>query len=438
MPLTLHDHSAPATALSRTGRPARELWSLSGTAIHLNHGSYGAVPFATTRHQMSLIEHMNVAPGRWFSTLPSRVGAARERIATYLGADVQHTALVPNASAGISVVLQSLDLPQRADIVLTDHIYGAVRMAAERAVRRVAGTVTVVPTALDAADADVAEAVVGATSPRTALVIVDQITSATARVFPVAQIAQRLRTAGIPLLVDAAHAPGMLERPVEDSGADYWVGNLHKWACAPRGTAALVVSPRVADRLFPLIDSWGALDPYPQRFDMQGTTDLTSYLAAPHALDLIEEEFGWQTMREYSASLVSHGEAVVAGAFEAALDEPAFVTTSGSAPTMRLVELPDGLVTDADDAHVLSGVFARLGFETAVTSWRERGFVRLSAHLYNTADDYTRFAEAAAPVLVAVRAACRATGSGLDEAVHRALTDLPPTPEDPPDNRRNT
>src|SRR3546814_7629543 len=137
-------------ALSADGAPARDLWELTAEAVHLNHGSYGAVPRATTDYQLTLIRLMNAAPGRWFGELPSRVGDARRRVAAFLGTDPERTALVPNASAGVSVVLQSLDFPRGADILVTDHAYGAVRMAAERAARRAAGPVTVVPIALEA------------------------------------------------------------------------------------------------------------------------------------------------------------------------------------------------------------------------------------------------------------------------------------------------
>jgi isopenicillin-N epimerase len=407
MPLALDHPPAPAVVLSRDGRPARDSWSLTRDVIHLNHGSYGAVPTATIEHHLSLLTLMNSGPGAWFSTAPIRVGEARERIAAFLGTPAERTAVVPNASAGVTVVLQSLELEPGAEIVLTDHIYGAVRMAAERAVRRVGGTIMTVPIDLDASDDDVVAAIADATTDRTALVVVDQIASATARVFPVAAISARLDRLGVPLLVDAAHAPALYARPADGIDADYWVGNLHKWACAPSGTAALVVSARVADTdaLFPLIDSWGAPDPFPQRFDTQGTVDLTAILAAPHALRTIEDLFGWDTMRAYVSALSSHAEAAVVSALEEATGVAAHVEVPVHAPALRLVELPPGLVRTPDDAHVLHRALARLGFQTATTSWRGRGFLRLSAHLYNTADDYARFVESGVPALAALHAA---------------------------------
>ncbi|RUR03274.1 aminotransferase class V-fold PLP-dependent enzyme [Labedella endophytica] len=405
MSLALDHPPAPAPVLDHDGRPARDSWSLSREAIHLNHGSYGAVPTATIEHHLSLIALQNDGPGAWFATAPLRVGEARESIAAFLRTSPELTAIVPNASAGVTVVLQSLDLAPGAEIVVTDHIYGAVKMAAERAVRRVDGTVRMVPIDLDATDDEVVEAIDAAVSDRTALVIVDQIASATARVFPVAALTRRLRAIGVPVLVDAAHAPGLYESPAADIDADYWIGNLHKWACAPSGTAALVVSPRVdADALNPLIDSWGAPDPFPRRFDTQGTVDLTAILAAPHALRTIEDEFGWDRMRTYVSALSAHAESLIATALEDATGVRARVDMPVHAPALRLVELPTGVVVTPEDAHVLHRVLRSLGFQTATTSWRGRGFLRLSAHLYNTADDYARFVETGVPALARLHA----------------------------------
>lgn len=400
MTLALDHPPAPSPMLSRDGRPARASWSLSTDVVHLNHGSYGAVPTATIEHHLSLIALQNAGPGAWFATAPLRVGEARESIAAFLRTSPELTAIVPNASAGVTVVLQSLALAPGAEIVVTDHIYGAVKMAAERAVRRVDGTVRMVPVDLDATDDEVVSAIDAAVSDRTALVIVDQIASATARVFPVAAITRRLRAIGVPVLVDAAHAPGLYASPAAGIDADYWIGNLHKWACAPSGSAALVVSPRIdADLLHPLIDSWGAPDPFPRRFDTQGTVDLTAILAAPHAIRTVEESFGWDEMRTYVSALSTHAESVITTALEDATGVRARVEMPVFAPALRLVELPSGIVVTPEDAHVLHRVLRSLGFQTATTSWRGRGFLRLSAHLYNTPDDYARFVETGVPAL---------------------------------------
>ncbi|GAA1687354.1 aminotransferase class V-fold PLP-dependent enzyme [Streptomyces yatensis] len=372
-------------------------WTLDPSVGHLNHGSFGAVPRTVQDAQRALREEMETNPDAWFRELPERVGRARAAVARFLRVPAEHTALVANASAGVSTVLGSLALPPDAEVLLTDHTYGAVAMGTARAAERAGARVRTLHIPLDATAEEIAAVVEGALSEVTALVVVDQITSPTARLFPVAEIARLAHAVGAKVLVDGAHAPGMLADPVGLSGAaDFWVGNLHKWCCAPRGTAALVARGPDAQDLWPLTDSWGTPDPFPQRFDVQGTLDLTAWLAAPRSLEFVEETYGWDAARERISKLAEVAQGLLADALGADL-----TAVGGSeAPAMRLVPLPAGLATDHEAAHVLQrAIAAGTGCETAITSWDGRGFLRLSAHLYNTVSDYERLAERLPEVL---------------------------------------
>ncbi len=123
---------------------------------------------------------------------------------------------MPNASAGVSVVyanLAGLDSASGGEIVVTDHGYGAVTMGAERLARRWGGRVRTARVPLDADEEQAYEAVMAEVGDATGLVVVDQITSATARRLPVERIGAEAARRGVPFLVDAAHAPALLAAP---------------------------------------------------------------------------------------------------------------------------------------------------------------------------------------------------------------------------------
>ncbi|MGW3889413.1 aminotransferase class V-fold PLP-dependent enzyme [Micromonospora chokoriensis] len=381
---------------------ARLLFSLDPAVSHLNHGSFGAVPIGVQRAQQRLRDEMEANPLRFFTQgLVDRIAHTRRHLAGFLGADPDGSALVGNTTTGVAVVLQSMGLRPGDEILSTDHGYGAVSLAIQRECRRTGAVSRVLPVPLAATDEQLVQIVRDGLRPgRTRLLVVDQLTSATAKLFPTAAIVGVAREHGVPVLVDAAHAPGMLPTTVASIGADFWVGNLHKWAYAPRGTALLAVAPQWRDRIEPLVVSWEQESGFPARLEWQATLDYTPWLAAPAGLFTMRS-LGVDRVRAHNAALAAYGQRVVGDALgvpPAQLPDP-----GGPGVSLRLIPLPPGTGTTIDAARALQArIGERLAAEVAVMSWNGRGWLRLTGQVYNTADEYERLATRL-PALLAQR-----------------------------------
>ncbi|GAB1693927.1 aminotransferase class V-fold PLP-dependent enzyme [Krasilnikovia sp. M28-CT-15] len=371
---------------------ARLLFSLDPAVSYLNHGSFGAVPLSVQRVQQRLRDEVESNPLRFYAQgLLDRIIHTRRHLATFLGADPDGSALVPNTTAGVSVALQSVRLAAGDEVLLTDHTYGAVTLAARRQCRRAGATARTVALPLGAPDTEVVSRIRDALRPgRTKLLIVDQITSGTAQVLPVRQIVAAAREHDIPVLVDGAHVPGMLPVDVGEIGADFWVGNLHKWAFAPRGTALLSVAPPWRRRIEPLAVSWEQDAGFPLAVEFQGTVDYTGWLAAPAGLYALRT-LGVETVQEHNAALAAYGQRVVGEALRLA---PADLPDPGGPGSMRILPLPIGMATTQAEAQALRlHIAEKLCAETAVNAWGGRGWLRLSAQVYNRPQEYERLAE---------------------------------------------
>ncbi|WP_092375271.1 aminotransferase class V-fold PLP-dependent enzyme [Micromonospora phaseoli] len=371
---------------------ARLLFSLDPAVSHLNHGSFGAVPIVAQRAQQRLRDEMEADPLRFFTQgLVDRIGHTRRHLASFLGADPDGTALTTNATTGVAVVLQSLGLRPDDEVLTTDHGYGAVDLSVRRECRRTGATHRVLRVPLAATDEEVVQIVRAGLRPgRTRLLVVDQLTSATARLFPVAAIVGVSGEHGIPVLVDAAHAPGMLTASVQSIGADFWVGNLHKWGYAPRGTAVLVVAPQWRERIEPLVVSWEQDSGFPGRLEWQATADYTSWLSAPAGLYTLRS-LDVDRVRAHNAALAAYGQRMVGDALgvpPADLPDP-----GGPTVAMRIVPLPAGLATTLAGARALQTRIAeRLATQVAVMAWQGRGWLRVCGQVYNSPDEYQRLA----------------------------------------------
>ncbi|RKR90747.1 isopenicillin-N epimerase [Micromonospora pisi] len=380
---------------------ARLFFSLDPAVTHLNHGSFGTVPVTVQRAQQRLRDETETNPQRFYTVgLTDRIAHARRYLATFLGADPEGTALVGNATAGAAVVLQSLGLESGDEVLSTDHGYGAVAFAVERECRRTGAVPRTVPVPLASSDEEIVEIIrTGLRPGRTKLLIVDQITSPTARLFPVEAIVAVAREFGVPVFVDAAHAPGMLPVEVDRIGADFWVGNLHKWAYAPRGTAVLVVAPRWRARIEPLVVSWEQPTGFPLNVEYQATLDYSGWLAAPVGIFTLRN-LGVDRVRAHNAALAAYGQRVVGAAL--GLGPADLLDPGGPTVSMRLLPLPDGVAATFPDALALrQRVAETLNADIFVTPWNDRGWLRLSAQVYNRAEEYDRLAESLPGLLAA-------------------------------------
>jgi isopenicillin-N epimerase len=376
-------------------------FALDPGVAHLNHGAFGAVPERVRAERLRITAEHDANPTRFVvSELAPRVEAARQRYAAFLGADPELCALVPNATSGTAIALNSLGLGSGDEIVITDHSYNAVTLAVHDQAARFGAKVVTAAVGLGLSTSDSVAAVLAAVTERTRCVIVDAVSSATAQRHPVGALAVALRAMGIPFIVDAAHAPGMLPRPLSGVDPDFWVGNLHKWAFAPGGTALLRVTPAWRDKLRPLAVSHNLPDGFPLHLEMQGTVDYSPWLAGVAGLDLFTE-YGEDEIQRHNSEVAAYGQQVIADALEV---DPANRPYPGDDVSMRIIPLPAGLVTDYPAAAALrQRIATELRTEVAINPFRGQGWLRVCAQIYNTPADYERLA-GALPALLAAAA----------------------------------
>jgi isopenicillin-N epimerase len=374
-----------------------EAFGLDPDVLHLNHGAFGVAPVAVRQAAAAWRERAERNPHRFNRVeVVGLVAAARERAAGFLGIDPGRAAWVRNVSEGVSAVLGSLELRSGDELVTSTHGYGAVRMALDHHAARAGATVVEAVFAVGASDDEIVSAYASACSSRTRLVVVDRITSPTATVVPVAAVAAAVGAAAVGadvrVLVDAAHAPGQLSDDIAALGADHWIGNLHKWAYTPRGSAILWSRPGAA--VTPTVLSWQLEDGYPASFDYPGTWDYAGWLAVGDGLAYWAALGGWDAVSGLSG-LVTEGQKIVAEALDVSLER----LPVAPAPAMRLVPLPAGVLASPDRVDPFYQALSQQRIEVAPVHFDGLGYLRVAAAPYNTLDDYDRLAGAVRELL---------------------------------------
>jgi isopenicillin-N epimerase len=374
-------------------------WLLDPDVAYLNHGGFGALPGAVAAAAAELRAMMERDPSDLLMRrLPAQLDDVRSQLAALLHADEAGCVFVANATAGVATVLTAFApmLAAGDEILVVDHRYHAVEVQLDALGDRCGVRTVLAHVPLDVrTPADVVSAVAERMTGSTRLLVIDAIASASGFVFPVAELVVAAHDRGIPVLVDAAHAPGQVAVDLRATDADFWVGNLHKWICSPRAAAILSVAPQWRDRIRPLVASHRYADGYQPAFDWTGTFDPVPLLAVPAAL-AFWDALGWDDVRARQQALVDEGAARVA----TALGTCAPVAGRFSA-AMRIVALPTALSSEAA-LEVEKALCDTHRIEVSVTSLHDRTWVRVCGQVYNTPADYDRLADAL-PGLVGAR-----------------------------------
>ena len=357
-------------------------WSLDPAVVHLNHGSYGGCLRVVTDAATAWRARLEAAPMR-FMVLDWQpaLDHARDALAAFVGADPARTVMLPSSTTGVAIALASATLAAGDEILTTDHAYRACMNQLKRLAAARGATIRVVTIPLPFDAGALVDAVARAITPRTRLALFDHITSPTALVLPIAALVAACRARGIQTVVDGAHAPGQLPLDVTAIGATWYIGNHHKWVCAPKGSGFLAVAPDAAAH--PVVTSHGASPEYGPanrlhaELDWAGTHDPSPHLAVPTALTAVADAGGgWP-------AIFARNHALVLALRDRLID--ALGPATRLAPDAALgcmvtlpITLPAGVTPGALQTRVLQD-----GWEIPIVDFPGGPFIRLSAHLYN-------------------------------------------------------
>ncbi|MFT7616917.1 MAG: isopenicillin-N epimerase [Planctomycetota bacterium] len=383
----------------------RTHWGLDPEVNFLNHGSFGACPKSVLAEQSRLRAQLEAEPVRFMvRELPELLHGALSALADFVDADQDGLAFVNNATTGVNAVLRSLDIELGDELLCTNHEYNACRNALEFVAARNGATIRIVdiPFPLKSDD-QVVDAILDAVTPKTKLALVDHITSATALVLPIERIVAELKKRGVLVLIDGAHALGMVPLSLKKLGVDFYTSNAHKWLCTPKGSAFLWVAEEHRSWVRPAVISHGANAPtsvqsrYRWEFDWQGTSDPTPWLCIPKAIEVMGGLFagGWPELQRRNRSLTLEARDLILSVL--GTQQPCPDEMIGSIATIPIGRDEPKIMKDHFDIlpmqralHDDYGIQVPFHqFPAAPTQW-----VRISAQAYNSMADYEALAQA--------------------------------------------
>ena len=365
----------------------RDLFMLDPEIIFLNHGSFGATPkpvFDSYQTWQRMLERQPV------EFLGRRIGdlmkTARDCLGDYLHTSGDNLVFVTNTTHGLNIVARSLSLGPGDEVLASNHEYGALdktwRFLGQKHDFKYINIPVPVP---DNPSDGFVNSIFEHVTPHTRIIFLSHITSPTALIFPIKEVCMRARNAGIMTVIDGAHAPGQIDLDLDDLGADFYSGNLHKWLCAPKGSAFLYAAPRVQSLVEPLVVSWGWESEHPgsSRFvdllEWTGTRDPAAFLAVTDAI-AFQRDHDWPAVRARCHQMAAET--------QRRIQELTGIPPLNGDDTSRFAQmaaspLPDGLDLDAFKTRL----YDQHKIEVPLVKWGERNLIRFSYQAYNSRND---------------------------------------------------
>lgn len=382
-------------------------WTLDPGVTYLNHGSYGACPLPVLDVQQELRARLERQPMHFMAReLPPLWDEALATLARFVHCEARDLVFVPNATAGVNAVLRALRFAPSDELLTTQHAYNACRNALDYVASQTGARVVVACVPFPLRDASLAvDAVLGAVTAKTKLVLLDHVTSPTGLVFPLAACVAALKARGIDTLVDGAHALGMMPLNLKELGAAYYTANCHKWLCAPKGAAMLYVDAERQQYIQPLVVSHGynaphaPLSRFRTAFDWPGTHDPTAYLCVPAAINFMGALLpgGWPAIYGHNTLLVRAARRALCATLGCVTPAPDALLGS-----LASVPLPPSAASTALASPLdwpdpwQRRLWETYRIEVPVFVWPRAPsrYLRISAQVYNCREHYERLASA--------------------------------------------
>lgn len=371
----------------------KEQFLLREDITFLNFGSFGASPKPVFEAYQRFQRELEYEPVQFIINRgPAYLDESRIRLAEYVNCHHDDLVYVPNPTYAVNIVARSLDLKPGEEVLSTNIEYGACDRTwdfycSEKGAKYVRQEMTLPLTTKEAFLADFWNGF----TPKTRLVFLSQITSATALILPVKEICAEAKRRGVPVFIDGAHVPGHISLDLTELDADFYTGACHKWMLTPKGSSFLYVKRAFQNALNPLVVSWGYRADFPghsQFLDyhqFNGTRDFSAYLTIPEAIDFMKSN-DWWSWAETNRNLVHEWLprlCALVGSTPLAPVTDEFIGQMGSIP-----------VRCKDPFELKNILYTEFRIEIPVMTQNGQSYVRFSINSFNNEQDLEKLEQA--------------------------------------------
>lgn len=370
-------------------KAVRAQFPLTRDRVYLNTGGLGPAPYPVLDTMVSKIMELQ----RVSETGHSQLEIAREKLASFIGANTDELAFTRNATEGNATIASGLSLKAGDEVIFESHAHPGGAMAWMVRQKEDGIKVRIFEPSPVSAEENL-ERIEALVTPATKVIQVSHITAPTGIHLPVKQIRDIASNAGAWFHVDGAQSAGMVDFSLHEIGCDSYATSGHKWLGAPHGTGFLYVRKDRQDEVRPteagaytngryeLPDVFEYV-PTAQRFE-SGTRDAASVLGLGAAIDF-HESIGQSKIERYVVDLGRYLRGLLAEIDGVTVISPTSTDIDSAMSTIQM--------EGADNNELYVYLVREQQLRCRIVDEQNLNALRISTHLFNSRADCDRVAE---------------------------------------------
>jgi len=354
--------------------PALSNWT------YLNSATFGQLPTRAVEAAAAHWAHRDELACADFLEWYDDAQRLRGSIARLINSNADDIAFVPSASAGLGIVAGGIEWRPGDNVVtLQDEFPNCLYLPA--LVERYGVEFREVP----------CERLFESVDQRTRLVAISEVNYASGFRPPLAEISRFLRERGVPLFVDGTQSVGALRMDVQAVDPDAVAVHGYKWMCSPTGVGFLYVAPRLREKLPPNAVGWRSHRTWRDVDDLHHGTPILTDSAEKYEGGGLPFALLYAMEASVDMMLEIGPEAIEKRVLELAASTRQRLARLGAEVPDRGSQIVAAKFPGEDSSRLARELKSRRVLVAA-----RHGFLRVSPHFYNNAEDLDRMEQALA------------------------------------------
>jgi selenocysteine lyase/cysteine desulfurase len=219
--------------------------------VYLNTGTLGPAPQLAFDKISLMLKRLEANPAiENFGPMGSEMETVRDKVAKFMGADVEEIILTRNTTEGISIVCSGIKWAEGDEILTTNHEHGGAETGLDFLADTKGAVIKKMTMPYPAeSKKQLLDLVKSSITSKTKMVLLSHVETVTGLRWPIKEVSEILKGKDILFIVDGAQAPGMLHIDLHDLGCDVYACSGHKWIMGPKETGVLYMKKSIQEKV---------------------------------------------------------------------------------------------------------------------------------------------------------------------------------------------